>query len=108
MNDVNDLVLLAFLLLLCAVSYALGRSHRRRTSWEDGYHKAMERAASTMFRTAVRAAVLNSNNAARRFGLPPVGRARPQQPCPVDKRLEEETTIVLPFRGRDTSKTGAA
>lgn len=100
MND-NDLIEFAFLLLFAGVCYALGRAHRPRRTWEDGYQKGLERSAKDLFRTAVRATA-ESNSAARRFRPPTSFRARATPPARAYSGMDDQTTVVVKFPNRDT------
>lgn len=107
MNDslTATIVFLAMFLAFGAAMYALGRGHRPRTEWEEGYRKGAE----SIFKIAVRATTRTVNSAPGRFlpRMPSFGRARAVV-APVPSSIHNDTTIdltrqvVLEFRPRGT------
>jgi hypothetical protein len=96
----NNAVAILLFVVFGAAMYGLGRAHRPRTPWQDGYQQGVADTTKSMFKNAVRAAASNSGNAAN--SAP--GRFRPRFPfvknrgrAPVRDivALKDEATEVI-------------
>lgn len=96
----NDLTLLAFLLLFALACFSLGVAWERnrnsgadRDVWQDGFERGHEKATKNIFRTAVRATVAQGNSDSARFHPGPTARALAA--VARHSKLHDADTVVL-------------
>lgn len=96
----NDLTLLAFLLIFALACFSLGvaweRNHNSRADrdvWQDGFERGHEKATKSIFRTAVRAMVAQCDSDSTRFH--PRSPARALATVARHSKLNDADTVVL-------------
>jgi|ERR1043165_413571 hypothetical protein len=91
----SNLAAILVILVFGVAMYALGRAHRPRTPWQDGYQQGVADTTKAMFKSAVRATTLAKNAAPGRFWLPFTGpRASGRAPVSVVQLKDERTVPV--------------
>lgn len=90
----NDIFVAILLLAFGGSMYGLGRAHRPRRDWEEGYRKGYE----SIFKVAVRATAARANSSPGRFRprFPAFGRATATAAVPNPaSSLYDDTTVDL-------------
>lgn len=95
----SSIVAVFMIVVLVGAVYALGRAHRPRTPWQDGYQQGVADTTKAMFKSAVRATTFARNSAQGRFRLPFAGpRVRVSGTASVNNVIplkDEPTQLVV-------------